>query len=136
MATSALGDQIDVRHPIHLCRYIQLILNTTRLAVVKSVAEAADRQYSYVVLTTKAVPEITETPSVLDALLSSPFTDKHTQPTYVLLQNGLGVERALYDSIKTLSQGNPRIISTVVWIATNLVGKNQVLHSHFVSIFS
>lgn len=109
---------------------------TKYLAVVKSVTEAADRQYSYVVLTTKAVPEITKTPSVLDALLSPPYTDKHTQPIYVLLQNGLGVERDLYGSVKTLAQGDPKIISTVVWIATNLAGKNQVSHNHFVSIYS
>ncbi|KAF8556622.1 hypothetical protein OG21DRAFT_1459073 [Imleria badia] len=99
--------------------------------LVKSVTEAADGQYSYVVLTTKAIPEIAKTPFVLDALLSSPYTDKHTQPTYVLLQNGLGVERDLYDCIKNLGQGNPKIISTVVWIATNLAGKNQVSHNHF-----
>lgn len=107
---------------------------TKRLAVVKSVAEAADRQYSHVVLTTKAIPEITKTPSVLDALLSSPYIDKYTQPTYVLLQNGLGVERDLYGCIKTLAQGDPKIISTVVWIATNLMGKNQVSHNQFVGI--
>ncbi|KIJ16327.1 hypothetical protein PAXINDRAFT_162631 [Paxillus involutus ATCC 200175] len=100
----------------------------------KSVAEAADRPYSYVVLTTKAVPEVTRTPSVLAALLSSPYTDKHAQPTYVLLQNGLGVERDLYASIKTLAQGDPKIISTVVWIATNLESKNKVTHNHFVVI--
>lgn len=111
-------------HPAHI---------TLHLAVVKSVAEAADRQYSYVVLTTKAIPEISRTPSVLDALLSSPYIDKHTQPTYVLLQNGLGVERDLYECINSLGQGDPRIISTVVWIATNLVGTNQVSHNHFVS---
>ncbi|KIJ63666.1 hypothetical protein HYDPIDRAFT_92387 [Hydnomerulius pinastri MD-312] len=97
----------------------------------KSVAEAADRPYSYVVLTTKAVPEVMKTPSVLAALLSAPYTDKYTQPTYVLLQNGMGVERDLYTSIKGLAQGDPRIISTVVWIGTNLASKNKVVHNHF-----
>ncbi|KAF8128684.1 ketopantoate reductase PanE/ApbA-domain-containing protein [Boletus edulis] len=99
--------------------------------LVKSVTEAADRQYSYVVLTTKALPEIAKTPSVLDALLSSPYTDKHVQPTYVLMQNGLGIERDLYVAIKDLAQGDPKIISTVVWIGSNLAGKNQVMHNHF-----
>ncbi|KAG6380185.1 ketopantoate reductase PanE/ApbA-domain-containing protein [Boletus reticuloceps] len=86
--------------------------------LVKSVTEAADRQYSYVVLTTKALPEIAKTPS-------------HVQPTYVLMQNGLGVERDLYVTIKDLAQGDPKIISTVVWIGSNLTGKNQVMHNHF-----
>ncbi|KIK46049.1 hypothetical protein CY34DRAFT_800925 [Suillus luteus UH-Slu-Lm8-n1] len=99
--------------------------------VVSSVAEAADRPYSYVVLTTKAIPEVIKTPRVLEPLLSSPYSERHPQPTYVLLQNGLGVERDLYHSVKALNQGEPKIISTVVWIATNLVDKNVVDHNHF-----
>jgi len=96
------------------------------------VAEAADRSYSYVVLTTKAIPEVVKTPQILEALLSRPYVESHPQPTYVLLQNGLGVERDLYHSIKALNQGEPKIISTVVWISTNLTEKNVVHHNHFV----
>jgi 2-dehydropantoate 2-reductase len=103
------------------------------IIVVSSVAEAADRPYSYVVLTTKAIPEVIKTSRVLEPLLSSPYSERHPQPTYVLLQNGLGVERDLYHSVKALDQGEPKIISTVVWIATNLVEKNVVDHNHFVS---
>lgn len=103
------------------------------IIVVSSVAEAADRPYSYVVLTTKAIPEVIKTSQVLKPLLSSPYSERHPQPTYVLLQNGLGVERDLYHSVKALNQGEPKIISTVVWIATNLVEKNVVDHNHFVS---
>ncbi|KAG1752111.1 ketopantoate reductase PanE/ApbA-domain-containing protein [Suillus lakei] len=99
--------------------------------LVSSVAEAADRPYSYVVLTTKAVPEVIKTPRVLEPLLSRPYSERYPQPTYVLLQNGLGVERDLYHSIKALNQDDPKIISTVVWIATNLVEKNVVDHNHF-----
>jgi len=99
--------------------------------LVKSVKEAADTQYSYVVITTKAVPEIIKTPTIVDALLSSPYTDQFTQPTYVLFQNGLGLERDLYDRIKSLAQGEPKIISSIVWIGINLVGQNRVEHNHF-----
>jgi ketopantoate reductase len=101
--------------------------------VASSVAEAADRPYSYVVLTTKAIPEVMKTPRILEPLLSRPYIERHPQPTYVLLQNGLGVERDLYHSVKALDQGEPNIISTVVWIGTNLVEKNVVSHNHFVS---
>ncbi|KAH7920191.1 6-phosphogluconate dehydrogenase C-terminal domain-like protein [Leucogyrophana mollusca] len=99
--------------------------------VVKSVIEAADRPYSYVVLTTKAVPELARTPTILAPLLESPYADAHPQPTYVLLQNGLGVERDLYDALKALQKNEPKIISTIVWIGTNLVEKNVVIHNHF-----
>jgi 2-dehydropantoate 2-reductase len=103
------------------------------IIVVSSVVEAADRPYSYVVLTTKAIPEVIKTSRILEPLLSGPYSERHPQPTYVLLQNGLGVEKDLYHSIKALNQGEPKIISTVVWIGTNLVGKNVVEHTDFVS---
>lgn len=103
------------------------------ITVVSSVAEAADRPYSYVVLTTKAIPEVIKTSRILEPLLSSPYSEKHPQPTYVLLQNGLGVERDLYHSVKALDQGEPKIISSVIWITTNLVEKNVVDHDNFVS---
>jgi 2-dehydropantoate 2-reductase len=96
------------------------------------VAEAADRPYSYVIVTTKAIPEVMKTPRILEPLLSRPYVERHPQPTYVLLQNGLGVERDLYHSVKALNQGEPNIISTVVWIGTNLVEKNVVSHNDFV----
>jgi 2-dehydropantoate 2-reductase len=99
--------------------------------LVSSVVEAADRPYSYVVLTTKAIPEVIKTSRILEPLLSGPYSERHPQPTYVLLQNGLGVEQDLYHSIKALNQGEPKIISTVVWIGTNLVGKNVVEHTDF-----
>lgn len=101
--------------------------------VASSVAEAADRPYSYVIMTTKAIPEVIKTPQILEPLLSRPYIERHPQPTYVLLQNGLGVERDLYHSVKALNQGEPNIISTVVWIGTNLGEKNVVNHNHFVS---
>ncbi|KAG1721235.1 ketopantoate reductase PanE/ApbA-domain-containing protein [Suillus paluster] len=99
--------------------------------LVSSVAEAADRSYSYVVITTKAIPEVVETPRVLEPLLSRPYSEMHPQPTYVMLQNGLGVERDLYHSAKALNQGQPKIISALVWIAANLVEKNMVNHNRF-----
>jgi len=77
-----------------------------------------------------AIPELATTPQVLAPLLSSLYASQHEQPVYVLLQNGLGVERDLYHSVKTLGRGEPRILSTVVWIGTNLKG-NVVEHNNF-----
>ncbi|KAH7912487.1 ketopantoate reductase PanE/ApbA-domain-containing protein [Hygrophoropsis aurantiaca] len=99
--------------------------------VVKSVADAADREYSHVVVTTKAIPELASTPTILAPLLQAPYADAHPQPTYVLLQNGLGVERDLYNALKGLNKSVPKIISTVVWIGTNLIDKNIVIHNDF-----
>ncbi|KAF8168580.1 hypothetical protein BJ912DRAFT_1001516 [Pholiota molesta] len=76
--------------------------------VCRSVADAADRPYSYVVVTTKAVPEVVKTSKILGPLLANEYTAKFAQPTYVLVQNGLNVEVDL----------------TALWIGTNLVAPN------------
>ena len=100
--------------------------------VCPSVAQACDREYSHVVVTTKAIPELTSTSTLLSSLLSPPYSDRYPQPTYVLLQNGLNVEVDLYNAIKKLGKGEPKIISTAVYIATNITGENVVLHTDYV----
>ncbi|KAE9390643.1 6-phosphogluconate dehydrogenase C-terminal domain-like protein [Gymnopus androsaceus JB14] len=77
-----------------------------------SVESAADRPYDYVILTTKAIPDLVKTPTILAPLLTSPYIDKHPQPAYVLLQNGLNVEVDLYQAIKALGKDEPKIIGT------------------------
>ncbi|KAI0693383.1 ketopantoate reductase PanE/ApbA C terminal-domain-containing protein [Cerioporus squamosus] len=95
-------------------------------------SDALDRPYAYVFLTTKAIPELQRAPALLAPLLSAPYANEHPQPTYVLMQNGLGVETDLYDALKTLKPDEePRIVSTGVWIGTNLVEKNVVEHNDF-----
>jgi len=98
--------------------------------VFSSVSQALDIPYDYVVVTTKAIPEITRTSALLGPLLSPPYFQTHAQPTYVLMQNGLNVERDLYETIKSLGQ-DPKIVSTAVWIGTNMVDTNVVEHNHF-----
>ncbi|KAF8062298.1 ketopantoate reductase PanE/ApbA-domain-containing protein [Lyophyllum atratum] len=99
--------------------------------LVRSVAEAADRPYSYVFLTTKAIPERSPTTRILHPLISSPYADEHTQPVYVLLQNGLNVEVELYNALKQLGKGEYKIVSTALWIGTNLLEPNVVEHANF-----
>ncbi|KAJ2922390.1 hypothetical protein H1R20_g14704, partial [Candolleomyces eurysporus] len=99
--------------------------------ICKSISEAADRPYSYVLVATKAVPELTRTPKLLEPLLSAPYTENYEQPTYVLLQNGLNVEVDLYKAAKALGQGTPKIVSAAVWIFTNLSAPNVVKHGDF-----
>lgn len=101
--------------------------------VCKSVAEAADTQYSYVMVATKAIPELIQTSKILEPLRSQDYVARFSQPTYVFLQNGLNVEVDLYNSLKALGRGEPSIISTALWIGTNLLAPNVVEHNDFVS---
>jgi len=97
-----------------------------------SVASALDRPYSYVVVTTKAIPELGTTSALLAPLLASPYADQHSQPTYVLMQNGLNVEADLYESMKKANPyQEPRIISTAVWIGTGMPNGTTVEHNDF-----
>jgi 2-dehydropantoate 2-reductase len=131
MGISKDGDPIDVRFPFF---YPQNLDQNKFPLVCKSVAEAADTQYSYVMVATKAIPELVQTSELLEPLRSLDYVARFSQPTYVLLQNGLNVEVDLYNSLKALGRGEPSIISTAVWIATNLLAPNVVEHSDFVSV--
>jgi 2-dehydropantoate 2-reductase len=107
--------------------------------VCKSVADAADRQYAYVVVTTKAIPELTKTSQILSPLLAKDYIGKFEQPNYVLMQNGLNVEVDLHNTLTQLQlQGEirekPSIITSALWIATNLKAPNVVEHNEFVRV--
>ncbi|KAF5372861.1 hypothetical protein D9758_001753 [Tetrapyrgos nigripes] len=93
-----------------------------------SVAEAADMAYDYVLVATKAIPDVITTPEILEPLLKAPYTDRFTQPVYMLLQNGLNVEIDLYHSVKKLGQGEPRIIDSCLYIFCNLLAPDVVEH--------
>lgn len=101
----------------------------------KSVGSAADTPYDYVILTTKALPDIIKTPTILAPLLTAPYIEKYPQPAYVILQNGLNVEVDLYHAIKALAQGEPKIIGTSLYIGTNLLAPDVVEHNGFVCSF-
>lgn len=85
--------------------------------------------------TTKAVPDLMRTPTILAPLLSSPYIDKYSQPAYVLLQNGMNVEVDLYHAIKALGKDEPKIIGTSLYIGTNLLAPDLVDHNSFVGVF-
>lgn len=95
--------------------------------MVKDVVEAADRTYSYVLITTKALPDISPTPQILAPLLSPDYVKKHGSPTFVILQNGLGVERDLYAAVSSAWSTTPRVLSAAVYIQANLIGDRDVV---------
>ncbi|KAJ8700771.1 hypothetical protein PTI98_003762 [Pleurotus ostreatus] len=100
-----------------------------------TVASAADQAYDYVVVTTKAVPELRLTPEILSPLLSPEYTNKFAQPTYLLLQNGLNVEKDLYNAIRKLNQGKPSIVCAALYVGTNLAAPNVVVTNDLESLF-
>ncbi|KAF5325539.1 hypothetical protein D9619_009858 [Psilocybe cf. subviscida] len=97
----------------------------------RSVAEAADRHYSYVMITTKSVPEVMKTSTILAPFLSPEYTSRFPQPTYVFLQNGLNVEGDTYHAVKALGKGEPSIVTSALYIGTNLNAPNVVEHNDF-----
>lgn len=124
-ATSLGGDHIDASlFDFYLRDYV-----AERCAyrpVCRSVSEAADREYSYVLLATKSLPERIKTSEVLAPLLDRAYVEKYKDPVYVILQNGLNVEEELYGALIRASIGKPNIIGTALWIDANLFEGNIV----------
>lgn len=122
-------------HRRTISNYVKIIqpnnLNfVCQITVCKSVEEAADQAYSYIVVTTKALPEMNPTSRILRPFLEPNYS--HPQPTYVLIQNGLGVEKDLYNALIQLNRGVPRIFNTSLFIYTNLSTDNLVEHGELV----
>ncbi|EIN10485.1 6-phosphogluconate dehydrogenase C-terminal domain-like protein [Punctularia strigosozonata HHB-11173 SS5] len=96
--------------------------------------QALDRSYSYVVIATKAIPEVQTVAQLVAPLLSPEYTRSHPQPVFVLLQNGLNVERDLYEALQGVKCADgqpwqPKIISAAVYVAVNLIGRNTIQHN-------
>jgi len=83
--------------------------------VVASTQEAADRQYRFIVCAFKALPDVITTPDILGPLLNH-------GDSFVLIQNGVGVERALRLQLPTAT-----IISGCAWIDATIVEKGRLL---------
>ncbi|KAF7968003.1 hypothetical protein HWV62_32204 [Athelia sp. TMB] len=98
--------------------------------VCRSVAEAADRAYAYVIVTTKAIPDVMPTPELLAPFLEPAYVEKYEQPVYVLLQNGLNVEMDLFAALKALGKA-PQILGSALYINANALKPDLVEHSDF-----
>ncbi|KAI0328988.1 2-dehydropantoate 2-reductase [Cubamyces sp. BRFM 1775] len=96
------------------------------------IEEAADRHYSYVICAFKAVPEVTTTPALLAPLLARLASSPQDQPTtFVLLQNGIGIEDDLQAALANIDAPSV-VISGCCWVDTTLVdgGKKIVQHGN------
>ncbi|KAI0667728.1 ketopantoate reductase PanE/ApbA C terminal-domain-containing protein [Trametes maxima] len=102
--------------------------------VVRTVEDAADRHYSYIICAFKCIPEIVTTPTLLFPLLnklpegSSPSNDP---TTFVLLQNGIGIEDDLQAALAKIDAPST-IISGCCWVDTTLVddGRRVIQHGN------
>ena len=112
--------------------------------MVRTVEEAADRTYAYIICALKCVPEISTTPAVLAPLISklaatapSPAADlpssstSTSTTTFVLLQNGIGIEDDLLDVLGVISAPTA-VISGCCWVDTTAVdgGRKVVQHGN------
>ncbi|KAF8579712.1 hypothetical protein K439DRAFT_1415972 [Ramaria rubella] len=85
--------------------------------VVASTADAADRQYDYIICAAKFVPDLIPTSSILGPLI-------HHAPAIYLIQNGIGVHEELIQLVP-----NTTIMSACAWTdATAIDGGRVVRH--------
>ncbi|KAK7053057.1 hypothetical protein VNI00_004378 [Paramarasmius palmivorus] len=110
------------------------------MLVVPSVLDAANQRYDYVFVSTKVIPEILPTEKILAPILSKSYTEKYGQPVYVLLQNGIGIEKGLAiavenvagqvaedpESTQVFDDKKPRIVSACLYYLGNLIKPDVV----------
>ncbi len=119
-------------------RTVRLILMSSPcLLVVRTVEEAADRAYAYVVCAFKSVPEITTTPALLAPLISklanaSPDPNASVTSTFVLLQNGIGIEDDVLEALSAIRAPGIHavVVSGCCWVDTTVVDEGRKIVQH------
>ncbi|RDX53518.1 hypothetical protein OH76DRAFT_1399440 [Lentinus brumalis] len=97
---------------------------------VRTVEEAADRSYAYIVCAFKCISDITTTPALLSPLLSRLSADPPTSTTtFVLLQNGIGIEDDLLEALSKISAPTV-VISGCCWVDTTAVDGGKKITQH------
>ncbi|KAL7279797.1 hypothetical protein ACG7TL_006204 [Trametes sanguinea] len=98
--------------------------------VVRTVEEAADRHYSYVICAFKCLPEIVTTPALLCPVLSRLKTSPSKEPTtFVLLQNGIGIEDDLLAELSNIDVPTV-VLSGCCWVDTTAVDSGRKIVQH------
>ncbi|GAA5896582.1 hypothetical protein JCM5296_004182 [Sporobolomyces johnsonii] len=103
-----------------------LIDNWRPFRLVQDAAEANDRAYKYIIVSTKCLPDLLPTASILAPFLEADQNqsiDLEDGPTVVLIQNGIGIEHGLQSAYPQVP-----IISVVAWIGANLKPGPRVTH--------
>ncbi|KAI0769074.1 ketopantoate reductase PanE/ApbA C terminal-domain-containing protein [Trametes elegans] len=104
--------------------------------VVRTVEEAADRHYSYIICASKSIPEITTTPTLLAPFLArltshGSRTPEQLPTAFVLLQNGIGIEDDLLAALSKIG-ADAIVISGCCWVDTTALdgGRKVVQHGN------
>ncbi|KAI0373651.1 hypothetical protein BV20DRAFT_962206 [Pilatotrama ljubarskyi] len=98
--------------------------------VVRSVEEAADRHYSFIICAFKCIPEIITTPALLSPLLSKLAADPpQNTTTFVLLQNGIGIEDDLQAALANIDAPTV-LISGCCWVDTTAMDAGKKIAQH------
>ncbi|GAA5918314.1 hypothetical protein JCM1841_002167 [Sporobolomyces salmonicolor] len=103
-----------------------IIDNWRPYRLVQDTAEANDRAYKYIIVSTKCLPDLLPTASILAPFLEeeqNQSIDLEDGPTVVLIQNGIGIEHGLQSAYPQVP-----IISVVAWIGANLKPGPRVTH--------
>jgi 2-dehydropantoate 2-reductase len=51
------------------------------------------------------------------------------------VQNGINVEKDIYAALEAKGSEDPKVVSTALWVGTNLLEPNVVEHNDFVRFF-
>ncbi|KAI0822072.1 ketopantoate reductase PanE/ApbA C terminal-domain-containing protein [Trametes gibbosa] len=98
--------------------------------VVRTVEEAADRDYSYIICAAKSVPEVITTPTLLSPLIARLAQSPPAKATgFVLLQNGIGIEDDLLAALAKVDAPSV-VISGCCWVDTTAIeGGRRIVQS-------
>jgi 2-dehydropantoate 2-reductase len=81
--------------------------------VVRTVEEAANQQYTYIICAVKCLPDVRPTSEILGPLLDT--LSSSPEAAIVLLQNGIGIEDDIFEALKHRGLNNP-VISGCPWV--------------------
>ncbi|KAI0087052.1 ketopantoate reductase PanE/ApbA C terminal-domain-containing protein [Irpex rosettiformis] len=95
--------------------------------VVRTVEEAANERYSYIVCATKCLPDVRPTSNILAPLLDA--LDETSSTSIVLLQNGVGIEDDIFEALSRRDLSNP-VISGCAWVDATMVDSGKAITQH------
>lgn len=121
LGTTVAGDLIEVIFADTLC------LSTDILSVVRTVEAAGDQKYSYIICAIKCYLDIHTTSAILAPLIDQLHDSPET--SIVLLQNGVGIEDELMDTLVRRGLSNI-VISGCAWTDSTMLNGGTTVSQH------
>lgn len=93
------------------------VINTEHAlyTVVRTVEEAADRTYEYIVCAFKCLPDVITTPTLLAPFIQALAFSRNDATSFVLLQNGIGIDDDLQAALED-TPAKTAVISGCAWV--------------------